>query len=149
MAHFREGRLREVVGGHAGLAPRLTFDNICGLTFGKDPETLSPDFPENPFSMAFDSATESTLQRLLYPGFLWRLKKFLRIGAERRLKQSLRVVENYMDDAVAARKERPSDDLLSRFMKKRDVDGNVFPTSVLQRIALNFVLAGRDTHQSR
>lgn len=124
---------------------RLTFDNICGLTFGKDPETLSPDFPENPFSMAFDSATESTLQRLLYPGFLWRLKKFLRIGAERRLKQSLRVVENYMDDAVAARKERPSDDLLSRFMKKRDVDGNVFPTSVLQRIALNFVLAGRDT----
>ncbi|KAF2312584.1 hypothetical protein GH714_035150 [Hevea brasiliensis] len=50
-----------------------------------------------------------------------------------------------MDDAIAARKENPSDDLLSRFMKKRDVDGNLFPISVLQRIALNFVLAGRDT----
>lgn len=124
---------------------RLTFDNICGLTFGKDPQTLSPEMPENPFAIAFDTATEATLQRLLYPGLLWRIEKMLGIGSEKRLKKSLKVVENYMDDAVAARKENPSDDLLSRFMKKRDVDGNPFPISVLQRIALNFVLAGRDT----
>ncbi|CDO99497.1 unnamed protein product [Coffea canephora] len=124
---------------------RLTFDNICGLTFGKDPETLSPELPENPFAIAFDSATEATLQRLLYPGFLWRLKKIFGFGAEMRLKKSLEVVETYMTDALDARKETPSDDLLSRFMKKRDVDGNLFPSSVLKRIALNFVLAGRDT----
>ncbi|XP_050237114.1 cytochrome P450 86A1 [Mercurialis annua] len=124
---------------------RLTFDNICGLTFGKDPQTLSKEFPENPFSIAFDTATEATLQRLLYPGFLWRIEKFFCIGLERRLKKSIQVVENYIDEAITARKENPSDDLLSRFMKKRDVDGNLFPISVLQRIALNFVLAGRDT----
>lgn len=124
---------------------RLTFDNICGLTFGKDPETLSPDLPENPFSIAFDSATEATLQRLLYPGFLWKFKKIFAIGAELRLKKSLDIVENYMTEALEARKEAPSDDLLSRFMKKRDIDGNLFPNTVLKRIALNFVLAGRDT----
>ncbi|KAJ6409043.1 hypothetical protein OIU84_008688 [Salix udensis] len=124
---------------------RLTFDNICGLTFGKDPRTLSPEMPENPFAAAFDTATEATLQRILYPGFLWRVEKLLGIGAEKRLKKSLEVVETYMDDAIEARKENPSDDLLSRFMKKKDVDGNHFPISVLQRIALNFVLAGRDT----
>ncbi|XP_007016155.2 PREDICTED: cytochrome P450 86A1 [Theobroma cacao] len=124
---------------------RLTFDNICGLTFGKDPETLSPDLPENPFAMAFDTATEATLYRLLYPGLLWRLEKILGIGAERRLKSSLQIVENYMNDAIEARKESPSDDLLSRFMKKRDAEGNLFTSAVLQRIALNFVLAGRDT----
>ncbi|KAL3719958.1 hypothetical protein ACJRO7_004878 [Eucalyptus globulus] len=124
---------------------RLTFDNICGLTFGKDPETLSPAMPENHFAMAFDTATEATLQRLLYPSFLWRLKKIFGVGSEKRLKRSLEVVENYMNDAIDARKEAPSDDLLSRFLKKRDVDGNLFPISVLQRIALNFVLAGRDT----
>ncbi|KAF8396905.1 hypothetical protein HHK36_018540 [Tetracentron sinense] len=124
---------------------RLTFDNICGLTFGKDPQTLSPELPENPFAVAFDSATESTLQRLLYPGFLWRLQKAFGLGAERRLKTSLQVVENYLTDVITARQEMPSDDLLSRFMKKRDVDGNYFPSSVLRRIALNFVLAGRDT----
>ncbi|KAK2967056.1 hypothetical protein RJ640_015276 [Escallonia rubra] len=124
---------------------RLTFDNICGLTFGKDPETLSPDLPENPFSIAFDSATEATLQRLLYPGFLWRLKKLFGMGAEMRLQRSLRVVENYMTEALAAREKTPSDDLLSRFMKKTDANGNHFSSSVLKRIALNFVLAGRDT----
>lgn len=70
---------------------RLTFDNICGLTFGKDPETLSPDLPENPFSIAFDAATEATLHRLLYSGILWRFKKLLGIGSEKRLKESLKV----------------------------------------------------------
>ncbi|KAJ6826742.1 putative cytochrome P450 86A1 [Iris pallida] len=124
---------------------RLTFDNICGLTFGKDPETLSPDLPDNPFANAFDAATEATLQRFLYPSFLWRLKKAFGLGAEKSLKSSLEVVDRYMTDAITARKETPSDDLLSRFMKKKDVNGNAFPTSVLQWIALNFVLAGRDT----
>ncbi|XP_043699066.1 cytochrome P450 86A1-like [Telopea speciosissima] len=124
---------------------RLTFDNICGLTFGKDPETLSPELPDNPFALAFDSATESTLQRLLYPGFFWRFKKALGIGSERRLKESLRIVESYMMDAIIARKEAPSDDLLSRFLKKKDINGNFFPSSFLSFIALNFVLAGRDT----
>ncbi|KAL3519813.1 hypothetical protein ACH5RR_017962 [Cinchona calisaya] len=124
---------------------RLTLDNICGLTFGKDPETLSPELPKNPFAIAFDSATEATLQRLLYPGCLWRLKKIFHFGAEMRLKKSLEVVESYMSDALDARKETPSDDLLSRFMKKKDVDGNLFKSSILKRIALNFVLAGRDT----
>ncbi|GMG98306.1 hypothetical protein Nepgr_000146 [Nepenthes gracilis] len=124
---------------------RLTFDNICGLTFGKDPETLSPGLPENPFAAAFDSATEATLQRLLYPGFLWRLKKGLKVGAERRLMNSLQVVEDYMTEALKARRETPSDDLLSRFLNRRGVDGNFYPNSVLKRIALNFVLAGRDT----
>ncbi|WZZ31517.1 hypothetical protein YC2023_014918 [Brassica napus] len=124
---------------------RLTFDNICGLTFGKDPETLSPDLPENPFSVAFDTATEATLKRLLYTGFLWRIQKAMGIGSEDKLKKSLEIVETYMNDAIDARKNSPSDDLLSRFLKKRDVNGNVLPTDVLQRIALNFVLAGRDT----
>nr|KYP72891.1 Cytochrome P450 86A1 [Cajanus cajan] len=124
---------------------RLTFDNICGLTFGKDPETLSPQLPENPFAVAFDTATEATMHRLLYPGMVWRFQKLLSIGFEKRLKESLRIVEAYMNDAVADRKETPSDDLLSRFMKKCDAAGNPFSAAALQRIILNFVLAGRDT----
>ncbi|CAO2840814.1 unnamed protein product [Amaranthus hypochondriacus] len=124
---------------------RLTFDNICGLTFGKDPMTLAPGLPDNPFASAFDSATESTLQRLLYPEFLWRVKKVFQVGTEAKLQKSLEVVENYMSSALNARKENPSDDLLSRFINKRDQNGNAFTDDVLKRIALNFVLAGRDT----
>ncbi|KAL5983278.1 hypothetical protein ACLOJK_017362 [Asimina triloba] len=124
---------------------RLTFDNICGLTFGKDPETLSPGLPDNRFAAAFDSATESTLQRFIYPEFLWKLKKLLGLGSEATLRSSIAVVDSYMTDAVNARKEAPSDDLLSRFLKKKDSNGEHYSSTVLQRIALNFVLAGRDT----
>ncbi|KAL6979107.1 hypothetical protein U1Q18_020771 [Sarracenia purpurea var. burkii] len=80
---------------------RLAFDNICGLTLGKNPETLSLDLPENPFAIAFDSAAEAILQRLHYPSFLWKLKKVLGFGAEMRLKKSLDVLENYMTEALA------------------------------------------------
>jgi long-chain fatty acid omega-monooxygenase len=124
---------------------RLTFDNICGLTLGKDPETLSPNLPDNPFASAFDSATAATMQRFLFPTFLWRLKKVLGMGSEKSLRQSLEVVDQYMTGAIAERKARPSDDLLSRFMKKKDGNGKAFPDDVLQWIALNFLLAGRDT----
>uniref|UniRef100_A0A0E0N551 Cytochrome P450 n=1 Tax=Oryza rufipogon TaxID=4529 RepID=A0A0E0N551_ORYRU len=124
---------------------RLTFDNICGLTFGKDPETLSPGLPENPFANAFDEATEATMQRFLFPSLLWRIKKAFGVGSERSLRDSLAVVDRHMTETIAARKATPSDDLLSRFMKKRDSKGKAFPEDVLQWIALNFVLAGRDT----
>jgi long-chain fatty acid omega-monooxygenase len=124
---------------------RVTFDNICGLTFGKDPETLTPGLPENPFANAFDSATEATMQRFLFPSFLWRMKKALGVGSERSLRESLAVVDRHLTEVIASRKATPSDDLMSRFMKKRDGNGRAFPDDVLQWIALNFVLAGRDT----
>ncbi|KAG6530467.1 hypothetical protein ZIOFF_012706 [Zingiber officinale] len=86
------------------------------------------------------SAVESsTLQRLLFPGFLWCLKKAFRLGGERRLRISLEVVDSHMAAAIAECKKTPSDDLISRFLKKRSTDGD------LQRIALNYLLAGRDT----
>ncbi|KHN40058.1 Cytochrome P450 86A1 [Glycine soja] len=119
---------------------RLTFDNICGLTFGKDPETLSPELPENPFAVAFDTATEATMHRFLYPGLVWRFQKLLCIGSEKKLKESLKVVETYMNDAVADRTEAPSDDLLSRFMKKRNAADRPFFIVVLLCIVLNFIL---------
>ncbi|XP_031484815.1 cytochrome P450 86A22-like [Nymphaea colorata] len=131
---------------------RLTFDNICGLAFGKDPETLSPDLPENRFCSAFDRATEAALQRFLFPEFIWKLKKSLGIGTEVTLKKSVKIVESHLSEIIAARKEAIAsgtedvhDDLLSRFMKKKDGYGNAYSSSALKHIALNFVLAGRDT----
>jgi cytochrome P450 len=111
---------------------------------------FGPDFTKmpsffHPLAMAFDTATKSTLQRLLYASFLWRLGKIFSIRVKRRLKESLQFVENYMNNAITVRKESLSDDLLSPFINKRDVDGKPFSMSVLQRIALNFVLVGRDT----
>ncbi|KAL0290166.1 UNVERIFIED_CONTAM: cytochrome, partial [Sesamum angustifolium] len=129
---------------------RLTFDNICGLAFGKDPQTLSPGLPENSFASAFDRATEASLQRFILPEFLWKFKKWLRLGMELSLSHSLKHVDDYMTNVINTRKlELVSqhdggslhDDLLSRFMKKKESYTDEF----LQHVALNFILAGRDT----
>ncbi|GFP99174.1 cytochrome p450 86a4 [Phtheirospermum japonicum] len=131
---------------------RLTFDNICGLAFGKDPQTLSPGLPENGFASAFDRATEASLQRFILPEFIWKFKKWLRLGMELRLSHSLKHVDEYLTDVISTRKlelvsQQSSgggsqhDDLLSRFMKKRESYTDEF----LQHVALNFILAGRDT----
>ncbi|PIN02384.1 Cytochrome P450 CYP4/CYP19/CYP26 subfamily [Handroanthus impetiginosus] len=132
---------------------RLTFDNICGLAFGKDPQTLSPGLPENGFATAFDRATEASLQRIILPEVIWKLKKWLRLGMEASLSHSLKHVDEYMTTVINARKLElthqqnggsggsPHDDLLSRFMKKKESYTDKF----LQHVALNFILAGRDT----
>ncbi|KAM1182228.1 hypothetical protein ACFX2I_000653 [Malus domestica] len=129
---------------------RLTFDNICGLAFGKDPETCAPGFPDNGFAMAFDQATEASLQRFILPEVLWKLKKWLGLGMEVTLSRSLVHIEEYLSDVIASRKlellsqqkdGNPHDDMLSRFMKKKENYSDTF----LQHVALNFILAGRDT----
>ena len=131
---------------------RLTFDNICGLTFGKDPQTLSPGMPDNGFALAFDRATEATLQRFILPEVVWKLKKTLGLGMETSLTKSLRHIDKYLTDIIETRKQElqtqqqggsgiPHDDLLSRFMKKKESYSEEF----LQHVALNFILAGRDT----
>ncbi|KAH7521115.1 hypothetical protein ACOSP7_024516 [Xanthoceras sorbifolium] len=129
---------------------RITFDNICGLAFGKDPETLSLELPENGFALAFDRATEATLQRFILPRLIWKLKKCFRLGMEVTMSRSLEHIDAYLSDIINTRKLElvsreqggtPHDDLLSRFMKKKESYSDTF----LQHVALNFILAGRDT----
>ncbi|KAG9441324.1 hypothetical protein H6P81_017178 [Aristolochia fimbriata] len=131
---------------------RLTFDNICGLAFGKDPETLAPGLPENRFATAFDRATEATLQRFILPELIWKVKKWLRLGLEVSLTRSLDDIDGYLSHVISTRKlelmnQQPNvalahDDLLSRFMKKKE---SSYSDKFLQHVALNFILAGRDT----
>ncbi|CAN7089144.1 unnamed protein product, partial [Brassica rapa subsp. narinosa] len=137
------------------LVLRLTFDNICGLAFGKDTRTCAPGLPENGFASAFDRATEASLQRFILPEFLWRIKKWLGLGLEVSLNRSLGEIEGYLDAVINTRKQellsqqesgvQGHDDLLSRFMKKKDQKGQSYSEGFLRHVALNFILAGRDT----
>ncbi|XP_021748207.1 cytochrome P450 86A8-like [Chenopodium quinoa] len=128
---------------------RLTFDNICGLAFGGDPHTLVPGLPENGFANAFDRATEACLQRFVFTEIIWRLKKWLRLGLEVSLSRSLVKIDDYLSEVIDKRKEelmnrqKDYDDLLSRFMKRKEYSS--YSDKFLQHVALNFILAGRDT----
>lgn len=129
---------------------RLTFDNICGLAFGRDPQTCVLGLSDNRFATAFDRATEATLQRFILPEVLWKVKKWLRLGLEVSLSRSLVHVEDHLSNVIEKRKVELlsqqkdgtlHDDLLTRFMKKKESYTDKF----LQHVALNFILAGRDT----
>ncbi|KAK7369702.1 hypothetical protein VNO80_11745 [Phaseolus coccineus] len=127
---------------------RLTFDNICGLAFGQDPQTLAAGLPDNAFALSFDSATEATLQRFILPETLWKLKRWLRLGMEVSLSRSLKHIDQYLSSIIKNRKLEllngtgsHHDDLMSRFMRKKETYSDEF----LQHVALNFILAGRDT----
>ncbi|XP_064958509.1 cytochrome P450 86A7-like [Musa acuminata AAA Group] len=83
---------------------RLTFDNICGLAFGKDPETLALDLLENASAVAFDNAAEASLHRFIFLEFVWRFNKWLQVGMEATLTCSVAHVDGYLSAIIKARK---------------------------------------------
>ena len=111
-----------------------------------------PRLPENAFATSFDRATEATLNRFIFPEFVWRCKKWLGLGMETTLARSVAHVDRYLSAVIKTRKlelasksdgSTPHDDLLSRFMRK-----GTYSDASLQHVALNFILAGRDTTSS-
>ncbi|GLJ25653.1 hypothetical protein SUGI_0491410 [Cryptomeria japonica] len=144
---------------------RFTFDNICRVAFGADPAYLDPSLPQLPLARIFGDATELSFARFLYGmPFLWRIKRALNLGSERRLRRAIREVDDFAMNLIRARRKEiaesqlkgsdsPRNDLLSRFMAA----ANEFETETvedeekhksdvfLRDMIVNFVLAGRDT----
>ncbi|PIA64180.1 hypothetical protein AQUCO_00201455v1 [Aquilegia coerulea] len=133
---------------------RLTFDNVCMIAFGVDPGCLSPGLPEIPFARAFEEATEVTVLRFFAPTFIWKARRYLNLGTERKLKRSIRQVHEFANDVIHTRKKELSlemdnkqlkSDLLTVFMRLEDEEGKPFSDKFLRDICVNFILAGRDT----
>ena len=114
---------------------RFGFDNICRVAFGMDPACLLiPSMPTTlPFAKAFHDATELSAGRFFYVvPFLWRIKRMLNIGSERRLRRALQVVHEFASQVVCCRREQISvegsqtNDLLSRFIALLSDNSNRF-----------------------
>jgi fatty acid omega-hydroxylase len=70
-------RNQTVLSDFQDILQRFTFDNICIIAFGFDPEYLLPSLPETAFVKAFDDSSLISSKRLnaAIP-FLWKVKKF-------------------------------------------------------------------------
>ncbi|KAJ4710972.1 Cytochrome P450 [Melia azedarach] len=131
---------------------RFTLDNICTAGLGIDPGCLALDLPEVPFAKAFEEATELTLLRFLLPPFVWKPMKFFGLGYERRLKEAIKVVQDFSDRFVTDRRNKlcrlgslnDQSDLLSRFMETENKNRH-FPNKFYRDFCISFILAGRDT----
>ncbi|XP_058746363.1 cytochrome P450 94A2-like [Vicia villosa] len=127
---------------------RFTFDNICMIAFGFDPEYLLPSLPEAAFAKAFDDGTRICSLRFNAPvPLIWKVKKILNIGTERRLKEAVAEVRGLAARIVREKKKElleksalESVDLLSRFLSSGHSD-----EAFVIDIVVSFILAGRDT----
>ncbi|WCJ28936.1 Cytochrome P450 94A1 [Euphorbia peplus] len=140
------------------LLSKFTFTNICKLAFGVHlhPECSSSD---SPFAKAFDDAVQICFfSRLIAPfPLLWKLKRMLNLGSEKRLKESVQKINDFAMNIITSKlHEQENDsrslnreDLLSRFihssstsMEFKDEQHRI---KFLRDIVISFVLAGKDT----
>ncbi|KAL5057226.1 hypothetical protein RYX36_028830 [Vicia faba] len=148
----KEVDLQELLG-------RFSFNVICKFTMGSndgDDENnrccLNPSFPISPLAKAFDVADEISARRGAAPLFLvWRVKKWLRVGSERRLREAVKEVQTRVMEMILNRKKKMSvmgeeflggQDLLSRLIYS-DHD-----EEVIRDMVISLIMAGRDTTSS-
>ncbi|BAT91110.1 Cytochrome P450 [Vigna angularis] len=133
---------------------RLTFDNVCMIAFGVDPGCLRLGLPKIPFAKAFEDATEATVFRFVTPTCVWKAMRLLNLGVERKLKKSIKGVDEFAENVIRTRKKELSlqcedtknrSDLLTVFMRLKDENGRPYSDKFLRDICVNFILAGRDT----
>ncbi|KAK7336406.1 hypothetical protein VNO77_16946 [Canavalia gladiata] len=131
------------------LLERFAFDNVCTLAFNVDPACLGGDGTAGAeFMRAFEDAAMLSSGRFMSMlPITWRIKKFLKIGTERRLRESIAIVHNFADEIIRSRLDSKgatcNDDLLSRFIRTEDNSPDF-----LRDIVISFILAGRDTTSS-
>ncbi|XP_039830730.1 cytochrome P450 94B1-like [Panicum virgatum] len=129
----------------------FAFDNICHVAFGDDPGCLAKEgaaAPQGPeFARAFDYVEGAILGRFAVPGFLWRVKRALKMEPEKQIREALDVVHGYADRIVRRCRERREaagpesrGDFLAHIAARDDLgDEN------LRDVVTNLLLAGRDT----
>lgn len=134
---------------------RFSFDAICKISFGLDPGCLKLSLPISEFAAAFDLASGlSAARAATVTPAVWKLKRLLNIGSERRLRRAIRLVDELAREVIRQRREelesgggatgrqQQRHDLLTRFM------ASVSDEDYLRDIVVSFLLAGRDTVSS-
>ncbi|XP_044465371.1 cytochrome P450 94B3-like [Mangifera indica] len=129
------------------LLRRLSFNMICKVSLGVDRCCLDPSSPAPPLAKAFDLASEISARRATEPLFLvWKMKKWLGIGSERRLRNAIDSVRDYVEEIIHIKKmtiqgkgKYCCQDLLTRLILGGEDE------QVIRDLTISLILAGRDT----
>ncbi|CAJ2665295.1 unnamed protein product [Trifolium pratense] len=133
---------------------RFTFDNICSVVLGCDPNCLSIDFPDVACEKAFDQIEECIFYRHAIPKGVWILQKFLQVGQEKKMTKASKEFDEFIYASIESKREElrkginndEMGDLLTAFMKKeKESQVIVHDDKFLRDAAFNLFVAGRDT----
>lgn len=81
----KEGRTVDM----KSLLEKFSGDTFTKIAFGVDLNGMESD---HPFNKAVDVMSETLDSRLLSPTWLWKMKRFLNVGDERKLKEACAIV---------------------------------------------------------
>ncbi|XP_030520479.2 cytochrome P450 94B3-like [Rhodamnia argentea] len=130
---------------------RFTFDTVCRVSLGTDPDCLDLSRPLPPLVTAFDDASRICAMRATSPVYLvWKIKRALNIGSEKKLAEAVKLVHGDILDIIRNRKKKLlqdnddqqikyDGDLLSRFLAAGHSE------EMVRDMVISFVMAGRDT----
>lgn len=134
---------------------RFAFDIICKISLGTDLGLVGPsELAHSPFAEAFEVASLVSAQRGSAPmSTIWKAKRALGIGPERRLRTAVNLIHNTVTDIIQQRRKLQGDDqmrsqgnnnmdLLSRLIAGGHSD------EAIRDMAISFIMAGRDTTSS-
>ncbi|XP_010484081.1 PREDICTED: cytochrome P450 94B1-like [Camelina sativa] len=127
---------------------RFAFDVVCKVSLGWDPDCLDLTRPVPDLVKAFDVAAEISARRATEPVYaVWKLKRLLNIGSERRLREAIMTVHASVSEIIRAKKKSldiggdvsDKQDLLSRFLASGHGE------EAVRDSVISFIMAGRDT----
>lgn len=128
---------------------RFAFDVICRVSLGVDPGCLDPALPAPRLATAFDAAAGIIARRGAAPvSAVWKIKRALDIGSERRLREEVKVIHEAVMELIRSRKKDrflvngARNDLLSRMIECGYDDEEI------RDMVISFIMAGRDTTSS-
>ncbi|OZJ06325.1 hypothetical protein BZG36_00702 [Bifiguratus adelaidae] len=130
------------------LMHRFTLKTFSKIAFGYDFDLVENTDPEsNRFGKAFNRAQAIAARRVGTPT-AWFEERFLGVGKE--LEDSVAILDETVYKVIEARRQdiaagKQTDDLLDRFMRLKDDDGNQLSDVMLRDLVMNMLVAGRDT----
>ncbi|KAJ9679153.1 hypothetical protein PVL29_021164 [Vitis rotundifolia] len=133
-----------------GLFMKSMLDSVFKVVLGVELDSICGTNQESTkFSNSLDESSELTFYH--YVDLFWKAKRFLNVGSEAKLRNSIKVVDQYVNKVIQSKIEEihklqevsvpmKKGDVLSRFLELRKTD-----PKYLKDIILSFIIAGKDT----
>eukprot|EP01084_Bolivina_argentea_P039241 72528_1 len=128
---------------------RFTLDTFCEIAFGQNINSINSYPKPHEFGVVFDEMVEQIGSRS--NDIFWKLKRILNIGREKHIHKYHIILQNFVDNIIqkqSTNNYKISDEsgnasynILSLFLK---FDPTLTATQ-LKDVAMNFIIAGRDT----
>ncbi|POM72047.1 Cytochrome P450 [Phytophthora palmivora] len=142
------------------LMHRFTFKAFAEMVFNNTLDAIDSEH-EHPFEQAFDEAQSIVAGRLQQPVWFWKLKRWMNIGQERKLRQDISLIDEFImkiiSTAIETRRQRQEDidagkpvkktdkDIVSIVLECMEQDGDMVSPTDVRNIAVAALGAGRDT----